>query len=142
MHKTDTSWCLFFNWRMTNLGRTEIQFVTLSCYFSCSVSTPQQATYNLPHLPTLQDRHFVGCILCMTNYNFNFDDFNPDTPITEEIVKQSEFDLKIAEGDAEAFLREKNKMKERLREVLDEKQKFDKVYALQKYGTRMNCIHA
>ncbi|CAD7933351.1 unnamed protein product [Amoebophrya sp. A120] len=46
---------------------------------------------------------------------------------TEEVVKQSEFDLKIAEGDAEAFLREKNKMKEKLKEVLDEKQKFDKV---------------
>ncbi len=51
----------------------------LSCSFSSSVSTPQQA-YDLPHLPTLQNWHFVGYILCMTNH-FNFDDFDPDTSI-------------------------------------------------------------
>ncbi len=73
--------------------------VLLSCFFSSSVSTPQQ-TYNLSHLPTLQDRHFVGCILCMRNY-FNFDDFNPDTPIGDQ--RGVETAERTLQGSAQVF---------------------------------------
>ncbi len=52
----------------------------LLCYFnSSSTADPEQAD-SRPRLPTLQERHFMPCNLCMRNY-FNFVDFKPDTSI-------------------------------------------------------------
>ncbi|CAD7968448.1 unnamed protein product, partial [Amoebophrya sp. A120] len=48
---------------------------------SSSIADPKQAD-SRPHLPSLQERHFMPCSLCIRNYfKFNFDDFDPDTPI-------------------------------------------------------------
>ncbi|CAD7936402.1 unnamed protein product [Amoebophrya sp. A120] len=55
----------------------------LSCYISSSAVDPKQAD-SRPHLPPLQERHFLPCNLRMRKRNyFNFDDFNPDASIAE-----------------------------------------------------------
>ncbi|CAD7973914.1 unnamed protein product, partial [Amoebophrya sp. A120] len=39
----------------------------LSCYFSSCIADTRQAERR-PHLPFLQERHFMPCNLCMRNY--------------------------------------------------------------------------
>ncbi len=73
--------------RMTNFPSTGIRVVMLfrhrrqllSRYFSSSFPNPKQA-HNRRHLPSLQHRHFMLCILCITSY-FNFVDFKAGASI-------------------------------------------------------------
>ncbi len=88
----------------------------LSCYFSSSVSTPQQA-YNLHPLRPLQQRQFLRCILCITNY-FNVDDFDPDAFIATSLSNNSSV-------DAEQWLQRQIEMLEFVLAVANEKENVD-----------------